>query len=201
MLDDWVAQHDFRNVADAPSDIEQEMLPAGRGAAPCGRGAGRSIRSTTSTSAPVDAPFAEGGHFIKVRAAPPRPVHPADRRDGLRCGVPGDGHARVRPARQPGAHPSADQHRTRRHEPAIESAAPAKSSGLATRSVKSSSSHLDQMPLPAIVHWDEYHWIVLSSGRARARQGRRPRCGPPAIDARRVRAEVDRLCRALRLHA
>ena len=33
--------------------------------------------------------------------------------------------------------------------------------GLATRSVKTSARHLDQMPLPAIVHWDEHHWIVL----------------------------------------
>ena len=34
--------------------------------------------------------------------------------------------------------------------------------GLATRSVKSSSLHLDKMPVPAIVHWDEYHWIVMT---------------------------------------
>lgn len=33
--------------------------------------------------------------------------------------------------------------------------------GLAARSVKASKSNLPQMPLPAIIHWDNYHWVVL----------------------------------------
>jgi ATP-binding cassette subfamily B protein len=35
--------------------------------------------------------------------------------------------------------------------------------GLATRSIKTSARRLDHMPLPAIVHWDAHHWIVLVS--------------------------------------
>jgi ATP-binding cassette subfamily B protein len=34
--------------------------------------------------------------------------------------------------------------------------------GLATRSVKCSPDRLGQLPLPAIVHWDHYHWVVLA---------------------------------------
>lgn len=33
--------------------------------------------------------------------------------------------------------------------------------GLAARSVKASKSNIGQMPLPAIIHWDNYHWVVL----------------------------------------
>ena len=33
--------------------------------------------------------------------------------------------------------------------------------GLAARSVKASSRNLEQMPLPAILHWEGNHWVVL----------------------------------------
>ncbi len=33
--------------------------------------------------------------------------------------------------------------------------------GLAARAVKSNPDQLDQIPLPAIVHWEGHHWIVL----------------------------------------
>jgi ATP-binding cassette subfamily B protein len=33
--------------------------------------------------------------------------------------------------------------------------------GLAARAVKASPVNLDQMPLPAVVHWDGNHWVVL----------------------------------------
>ena len=33
--------------------------------------------------------------------------------------------------------------------------------GLAARAVKASADNLDQMPLPAVVHWEGNHWVVL----------------------------------------
>ena len=33
--------------------------------------------------------------------------------------------------------------------------------GLAARSVRASKSRLDELPLPAIVHWEGNHWVVL----------------------------------------
>ncbi|HTG84047.1 MAG TPA: peptidase domain-containing ABC transporter, partial [Gemmatimonadales bacterium] len=33
--------------------------------------------------------------------------------------------------------------------------------GLAARAVKASPANLDQMPLPAVVHWDGNHWVVV----------------------------------------
>src|SRR6185436_5671096 len=37
----------------------------------------------------------------------------------------------------------------------------AESLGLAARSVKVSKSNIGQLPLPAIIHWENYHWVVL----------------------------------------
>jgi hypothetical protein len=37
MLDEWIAQHDFRDLAGVPSDIEPEMLPAKAAAQPYSR--------------------------------------------------------------------------------------------------------------------------------------------------------------------
>ena len=33
--------------------------------------------------------------------------------------------------------------------------------GLASRAVKASKTHLDELPLPAVVHWEGNHWVVL----------------------------------------
>ena len=73
--------------------------------------------------------------------------------------------------------------------------------GLAARSVKASLHNLDRMPLPAICHWDGDHWLVLYHVTRRHALVADPALGIPAHSARRVRAPVDRLRRALRLHA
>ena len=38
--------------------------------------------------------------------------------------------------------------------------------GLACRTIKASKSRLDELPLPAIVHWEGVHWVVLWDVRA-----------------------------------
>jgi ATP-binding cassette subfamily B protein len=59
--------------------------------------------------------------------------------------------------------------------------------GLAAKSVKASKSRLDEMPLPAVVHWDGNHWVVAYD------VGRRSvRVADPARGLRRVaRAEFE----------
>jgi len=37
----------------------------------------------------------------------------------------------------------------------------AQSLGLAARAVRASKSNLERMPLPAVVHWEGNHWVVL----------------------------------------
>ena len=57
--------------------------------------------------------------------------------------------------------------------------------GMAARSVKVSKSRLDQLPLPAIVHWGGNHWVVLYDvGRHRVR------IADPARGLRRIPRET-----------
>jgi HlyB family type I secretion system ABC transporter len=60
--------------------------------------------------------------------------------------------------------------------------------GLAARGLKVSRRHLDRMPVPAIIHWDDYHWVVLVG------VGRRTvRVADPAVGMRTFpRAEFER---------
>jgi ATP-binding cassette subfamily B protein len=49
--------------------------------------------------------------------------------------------------------------------------------GLAARAVKVSSDRLDQMPLPAVVHWEGNHWVVLYEVRKHFVRIADPACG------------------------
>ncbi|HEX7146738.1 MAG TPA: cyclic nucleotide-binding domain-containing protein, partial [Actinomycetota bacterium] len=61
----------------------------------------------------------------------------------------------------------------------------ARALGLAARSVKVSKSKLDELPMPAIVHWSGNHWVVLYDvGR------RRVRIADPARGLRRIPRET-----------
>ena len=53
--------------------------------------------------------------------------------------------------------------------------------GLAARSVKAAPGHLDAMPLPAIVHWEGNHWVVLYAVSPRAVKIADPGAGRRAI--------------------
>jgi ATP-binding cassette subfamily B protein len=161
MLDEWIAQHDFRTLAQVPGDIEQELLPAGAAAQ-------RSVNEaqvdepTPEFDDPSVAPFADRGHFVKGPRRRRVPfIQQVDEMDcaaaclamvtrafGRRVSL-----ARIRQLVNTGLDGTSLRSICRAGEEL----------GLATRSVKSSLSHLDQMPLPAIVHWDEYHWLVLDS--------------------------------------
>ncbi|MFN2543426.1 MAG: peptidase domain-containing ABC transporter [Actinomycetota bacterium] len=59
--------------------------------------------------------------------------------------------------------------------------------GLAARSIKVSKRNLDRLPLPAIVHWDANHWVVLYDVGER-----HVRYADPAVGLRRIsRAEFE----------
>ena len=56
--------------------------------------------------------------------------------------------------------------------------------GLASRAVKASKSRLDELPVPAVVHWGGNHWIVLYDV-----QDGRVRVADPALGLRRLKRE------------
>ena len=65
--------------------------------------------------------------------------------------------------------------------------------GLQMRAIKASKEHLDELPLPAIIHWEGNHWVVLY-----ALEGERAYIADPARSLRRLSrdelsAAVDRL--------
>jgi HlyB family type I secretion system ABC transporter len=63
----------------------------------------------------------------------------------------------------------------------------AESLGLAARAVKASKSKLERMPLPAVVHWEGNHWVVLYGA-----DGKHVRVSDPARGLRKLdRAEFD----------
>jgi ABC-type bacteriocin/lantibiotic exporter with double-glycine peptidase domain/CRP-like cAMP-binding protein len=56
--------------------------------------------------------------------------------------------------------------------------------GLVSRSVRMSKSRLDELPLPAVVHWEGNHWVVVYDV-----DRRRVRIADPARGRRRLRRE------------
>jgi ATP-binding cassette subfamily B protein len=161
MLDDRLAQYEYRDLAAVPDDIDEELLPATIAVAEAVSDAQVDQSSGAVDEAPADAPFAEGEYFIKRGSR--RRVPFIQQIDEMDCGAAclamvtrAFGRrvslARIRQLINTGLDGTSLRSICRAGEEL----------GLATRSVKSSPQHLDRMPVPAIVHWDEYHWIVLT---------------------------------------
>ena len=185
MLDDWIAQHDFRNIANVPADIDQELLPAGAAAQQSVSDAQVDQTEDEVDEADLDAPFAEGGHFVKAHRRRRVPfVRQIDETD---CGAASLAIVcrAFRPRRESGPYPSAGPHQPGRDEPPR--AVPAAGARPGAARGQGLAGHLDQMPLPAIVHWDRNHWLVLTVGRRRV-QGMDPAIGRPSLP----RAEFER---------
>jgi ATP-binding cassette subfamily B protein len=159
LLDEWLAQHDYRDIADVPATgAEQAATSARREAV---------VDKVSEPDAGTDTPFAEHGRFVKRRARRGR-VPFIQQVDEMDCGAAclamvarGFGRrvslARIRQL----VNPALDGTSLR------SICAAGEELGLATRPVKASPRHLERMPLPAIVHWEGHHWVVLAAVRRR----------------------------------
>ena len=151
-----VAQYDFRRVARVPLDFDDELLPA----------AASSLASAPeNTGAGVEEESSDTSTFMSAarRAARKRRRVPfVAQIDEMDCGAACLGMicryfgravslTRIREV----AHTSVDGTSLR----AIVSAA--EQLGLAARAVKCTMAQVESMPLPAVVHWDGNHWVVL----------------------------------------
>lgn len=162
-VDEWLARHDYHKARVIPSDPRRdERRPVESMTESVGEDAAVGPRELAA-----DAPFAEDGHFVKT-AARRRRVPFIQQVDDMDCGAASLAMvtrafgrrvslARIRQLVNPALDGTSLQ--------SICSAG--EELGLATRSVKTSARHLDRMPLPAIVHWDEHHWVVLAAVRRR----------------------------------
>ncbi len=160
-LDERIAQYDYRRRALTPPDIDKELLPAGAEAPPQVDDQQLDQEDGGPFSDADDQPFEHEGRFIKstrwFRRMPF--VRQIDEMDcGAAClamvtrffgrAIP---LARIRQLVNTGLDGTSLR--------SICSAA--EELGLAARSVKTSTTHLSRMPLPAICHWDGDHWLVL----------------------------------------
>jgi len=166
-IEERIAQYDFRHTAQIPIDLFQELLPADA-AVSDKVGTDQIDETIDETKQPEEggvapeAPFAdEKGRFVKRRKKIRRFPH-LWQIDEMDCGATSlaivcrhfgkdIGLARIRQL----VHTSLDGASLR----AICEAA--NELGLAARAVKASMSNIDQIPLPAIVHWEGNHWVVL----------------------------------------
>jgi ATP-binding cassette subfamily B protein len=158
-----IRQYDYRRTARVPADFEQEMLPAASAAY-------RKVDLAAVDAAPPPppedaeadpAPFADAGRFVKARRRIRRMpfVWQVDETDSGAASL-----AMV--ARHFGRAVNLARIRRLVHT-ALDGTTlralcqGAEELGLAARSVKAEAAHLDRMPLPAIVHWEGNHWLVV----------------------------------------
>jgi HlyB family type I secretion system ABC transporter len=173
---DRMAQYDFKHTAQIPIDLFQELLPAEARAKEEVVGDEQVDKDLTQTWAIPEAeapgaeaevpaayaPFAdEEGRFVKKGRRIRRFPH-LWQIDEMDCGATSlaivcrhfgkaISLARIRQL----VHTGLDGASLR----AI--CEGANELGLAARAVKASADNLDEIPLPAVVHWDGNHWVVL----------------------------------------
>src|SRR5215471_5609212 len=162
-IEERIGQYDFRESARVPLDFGEEILPAETtvvekvGADQVEQGE----EETEERGEELEGPFVSDGHFLKKPGRIRR--FPVVRQiDEMDCGAAALAMicrhfgravslARIRQL----VHTSLDGTSLR----GLCSAAT--DLGLAARSVKASPRNLPQMPLPAIVHWEGNHWVIL----------------------------------------
>ncbi len=163
-IEQRVAQYDYKHVARVPLDFAEELLPAE--VAVHEKVGPRHVERVEEESAPREeppvGPFASReGHFVK-RPARIRRIPFVRQIDEMDCGAA----ALAMVCRHFGRAVSLARIRALVHTSldgtSLKALCHAATElGLAARSVKASMRNLDQMPLPAIIHWGGNHWVVL----------------------------------------
>lgn len=157
-IEERIAGYDYKKTARLPLDFIQEILPAN---AETTEQVGEGQLDERKT-APQIGPFAtEDGHFVKGRRRILRFPH-NKQIDEMDCGAASlamvcshfGRKVSITRIRQV-VHTATDGTSLRGLCQGAEAL------GLAARSVKVSKSNVGQMPLPAIIHWENYHWVVL----------------------------------------
>lgn len=194
-IEERISQYDYKHIAKVPLDFAEEMLPAEVtvhekvGPEQVDEEPGLSTiegeeGSTESAEARPDPFSSADGYFVK-KAKRIRRFPLVRQIDEMDCGAASLAMvcryfgravslARIRQL----VHTSLDGTSLR----ALCSAA--EDLGLAARSVKVSLRNLMHLPLPAIIHWEGNHWMVLYDVDAK-----RVRVADPAIGLRRISLE------------
>jgi len=161
LLTERIAQYNKDEEARLPADFTGELLPAEvdlhRRAARNGHAKAEEI----DTPASLD-PFADENGRFRKKGRKVRGISHIQQIDEMDCGAASLGMI----CRAFGRHVSLSRIRqlcqTSTDGTSLNDICHAATElGLAARALKVSKRNLDQMPLPAIVHWDGNHWVVL----------------------------------------
>jgi HlyB family type I secretion system ABC transporter len=178
-VEERASQREFRRVARVPLDFAEEILPA---EAEAGDQVG-----PEQVQVETEVAFAEEvdelvGEPVETPRARPRRLPHVNQLDEMDCGAAClamvtryFGKAVAVPRVRELVHTSADGTSLRGI------ARGAEELGLEARTVRASKSKLDRLPLPAVVHWEGNHWVVLYEVGERS-----VRVGDPARSVRRL---------------
>jgi ATP-binding cassette subfamily B protein len=159
-LEERISQYSYKQRAQLPDGVEQEILPAGA-EAQVQVSDEQTDQSATAAGVVEEHPFESEGRFVKRRRRVRR-MRFVRQIDEMDCGAASLAMiarhfgrdvplARIRQLVNTGLDGTS-----------LRSICTAgEELGLAARSVKASHHHVDRMPLPAICHWDGEHWLVL----------------------------------------
>ncbi len=164
-MEERIGRYAYKAVAKVPEGFDEELVPAAQPTVDPSQ-----VDQSTAEAEAADAPFADGGFFRKRRAHIWR-VPFVPQIDEMDCGAASLSMVCRHYGRTVSLARIRQLVNTGQDGTSLRSlCSAALELGLAARSVKASPRHLDQMPLPAIVHWDAEHWIVLSDvGKSRVR--------------------------------
>jgi ATP-binding cassette subfamily B protein len=157
-IEERIAQYDYKKTARLPLDFAPEILPANSEPTEQVSPAQLDDRKTAAQLGPF---ATEDGHFVKGSSRVHGFPH-IKQIDEMDCGAA----SLAMICRHFGRKVSITRIRQMVHTATDGTSLRglcqgAEALGLAARSVKASKSNVDQMPLPAIIHWEDYHWVVL----------------------------------------
>ena len=186
-MGDRVAQYDYETVARVPLDFGEELLPADAQRMTDASLDGQQARPGAATApVPDAAPFVPDEQEPRKRRRVRVPmIHQIDEMDcGAAClAMVSAAHGRRISLTR--ARDAADTNISGSSLAGIVRGA--EQLGFEARTVKASKRNLDELPLPAIAHWDGFHWLVVTEVGTK-----RVRVVDPAIGRRRIdRAEFE----------
>lgn len=160
-LEERIAQYDYKTVARVPLDFTEEILPAEAAVQEKVGPSQAEAAAEESEEAAAGAFASPEGYFVKQGRRIRRFPH-VRQIDAMDCGAA----ALAMVCRHYGRAVSITRIRqlafTSTDGTSLRAICRAATEvGLAARVVKASVKNLDQMSLPAIVHWEGNHWIVL----------------------------------------
>jgi HlyB family type I secretion system ABC transporter len=187
-IEERIAQYDYKHVARVPLDFAEELLPAEVDAhEKVGPDQADDLEDSETSGPEGPGPFAEEGRFVKKAGRIRRFPH-VQQIDEMDCGAA----CMAMVCRFFGRAVSLSRIRQLLHTSTDGTSLRAlcrgaEELGLAARAVKASARNLDQMPLPAVAHWEGNHWLVVYDV-----DGEHVRIDDPAIGPRRIpRAEFE----------